>query len=265
MPPWLIVVIRADKKNILKLRSMNKQSKEFSWKWNPDIHQRQPFRRGEHAVQTDCSCQTCITVFKHTLPCNWIEKPWERAFMGITSCNWGGTPGFVGRNMQGAQANIFGYESLIVFGPICSWTSVWFSLKIVYCRWWDTVQLNQHICSMGQNYSSKWLSLRLMENEDERSSRWCCTLYNQSDSDSEIGWLMSISANRSLAIANVPHVFGTSLFTKEGPLLLSTSVSHIELYATKKTHIYACSVQRQQKTINMLVGREWLKMLELKN
>lgn len=65
---------------------MNKQSKEFSWKRNPEIHQRRPFRRGEHAVQTDHSRQTCPMVFEQALSCNWTEK--KAMGTGFHGNNW---------------------------------------------------------------------------------------------------------------------------------------------------------------------------------
>lgn len=64
---------------------------------------------------------------------------------------------------------------------------------------------------------------RLMENKDEKSSQELCILYDQSDSDSDIRWLMSTSASKSLAIANVLHVFGISAFHNVGLLI---SLSH---------------------------------------
>lgn len=44
------------------------------------------------------------------------KKPWEQAFMGITGCHGGGTPAFMPRDLEEAQANIFGCERFSVQG-----------------------------------------------------------------------------------------------------------------------------------------------------
>lgn len=137
------------RRNIPKLRSMNKQSKEFSCKRNPQIHQRQPFRRGEHTALTDHSARLALRC-AHALLCTG-ESSRGNGLAGEERDGTSRNSRVCGRRHVGSPGKW--YKNLIIIGPAYSWTSVPFSLQLFSADGGTPRNFYPHTRSVDQNCS----------------------------------------------------------------------------------------------------------------